>query len=372
MIRLEKNGLDWKEWNIIISGKSYNLFDHGMQWSEDIYNFSPPDDIFPVTLLNNDVLKEISKNLSLFLKNKNGYLGKYIADIFICTNDKSPHVSFKWEIEPDKWEGYLNPFQIRNEVKIALLAQTDFKLAQDKKVDVNNDDGNATICFDVEPDSFIRNFDNEIKNMSVFFDKALRSAEEKLSIGGFANKIVTKYSFSPHSKQAYTSYLLYFIEFLRDLGIEAHGDIVNKGNEILFSVVPTSKEDSLARISQALSFYLNLSEISADKIDSTNINPVFELKIEKLKSEIDRLNNNLRTAEVLIKYQEQLILKVSSTHEVINHDPKNLPSALSDVYIDDKKEDKSEFLGGGVKLGVYKIGGLEINWNSLLQFIKLK
>lgn len=242
--------------------------------------------------------------------------------------------------------------------------QTEFPLQ--KGTNTDDDSGYTSIYFDLDITKIdcLKTF---YSKFSSFLNETLETIEEKLSVGGFADKVVAKFSFNETSEQACISYLYYFIDFLKDLGLDSKGDIVNSGTEFLFSITPSSKETSLANISQALSIYLKLPNQSTKNLQSEYLDPIVELKLERLKNEIERLKGNLKTSEILLRYQDNLLKSnTENSHEKL----KEPIDALTSIHIDNKEKEIGEFLGGGVKLGVFKKAGIEFDWNALLDFFK--
>jgi CheY-like chemotaxis protein len=53
-------------------------------------------------------------------------------------------------------------------------------------------------------------------------------------------------------------YLLYFVDFLRDIGIEATANFREEAGQVLFAVTPKDKDEALDNIREALEAYLDL------------------------------------------------------------------------------------------------------------------
>ncbi|MGP7735791.1 hypothetical protein [Oceanimonas smirnovii] len=368
MIELDKTSEDWKEWQVTIDGNSYNLGDIGSRYSENTFDIHLDGDFIALSSLLSGSLSDLPKELVINLDGADGGLGEHVKYILISTYPGEEHFGYVWEIDPEKWESPLNPFMIRDEVANYLLHS--LCDGDPKKVQSENDDYMAAIYFNIDYRLPARDLLSAVELVKNAINVGLESAEEKLLLGGYSNKIVAKFQFAPEAQQACTSYLLYFIEFLRDMGINANGRIENHESKVLFTVEPKSKNESLTVISQALAMYLSSSEVDTGSIAPIvdELDPLTELKIEKLKNEIDRLKSSLRTNEAILRYQDRLL----TNSEQVTKLPKQPLEGLCEVYVDDKKQDKGSFLGGGVRLGVYKKAGLEIDWRALISFFSLK
>jgi hypothetical protein len=86
----------------------------------------------------------------------------------------------------------------------------------------------------------------------------LEHARTVLSAEVQRDTLITLFDFPPALSTACEQYLLYFVQFLRDLGIEAEGDVRHRANQVLFSVRPQEGAEALDRIREALAIYLQL------------------------------------------------------------------------------------------------------------------
>ncbi len=71
------------------------------------------------------------------------------------------------------------------------------------------------------------------------------------------NSIVTYFQFPDEIKTVCCQYLIYFTQFIADIGIEVSTELKEEANQILFRVIPKNQEDALSKIQEALSIYLN-------------------------------------------------------------------------------------------------------------------
>jgi hypothetical protein len=183
--------------------------------------------------------------------------------------------------------------------------------------------------------------------------KFLDEFESNITSTSTTNSIVTSFNFPEEVAVSCEQYLLYFIQFLRDLGVEASSELKHKAGEVLFTVTPTDERDALDKIQEALSMYL---ELPFSPISNTSN----EIAIQRLESSVLRLQSELKLAEaekqakdIAIEGQ-RFIIEVQKSllkGEVIG-------GALKDVT--PKVDDKENILGGTVALT--KIGkGVELN-----------
>jgi hypothetical protein len=374
MIKLNSHDPDWKNWTVQVNDKEYSLGEYGYPWGDGIYSFpGSSEEKLLIDLVSNLNFCEFPEQLQLNITNSDDFLGKYVSSILLNNSNEKSYLGYTWEIDPSEWNCYLNPYLIRDMMFEVLKSQSDFPINIDKKSAISNDLDRAALFFDIET-SEIKRFWGDKYHFSNFLNESLKLAEEKVAIGGFINKVVAKFEFDEYSQQAFSSYLLYFIEFLKDLGIETSGEFKKSNGNLIFSVTPKTKEVALNQISEALAFYLKLPQLNLNEISDFNYDPIIELKMEKLKSEIERLKSNQRINEALLKYQDSLIDKLKPVDENIINKPKlnELIETVSYVYVNDKKQEKKAFLSGGVKLGVMKKAGIEIDWSALIGHFRSK
>ncbi len=72
------------------------------------------------------------------------------------------------------------------------------------------------------------------------------------------DSLVSFFEFPPAFKTACQQYLVYFIQFLSDMGIEADAELKEESHRVLFAVTPRTGQEGLERIRDALDAYLRL------------------------------------------------------------------------------------------------------------------
>ena len=111
--------------------------------------------------------------------------------------------------------------------------------------------------------------------------------------------------FRRRSGLQFSSILLYFVQFLRDLGIDAQGAILESAGQSLFRVRPTSGRDALERVRAALAVYLRCATMSPSAIRAAG---GLDLAVEQFAGQVQALqvsvglltqHNELGTAQAL-------------------------------------------------------------------------
>lgn len=123
--------------------------------------------------------------------------------------------------------------------------------------------------------------------------EVLHAAERRLAERANTGSIVLEAHFPPGTRTACEQYLLYFVQFLADLGIEADAAIENSATAALFRVTPRSGPEALGRIRQALDTYLRMA--SATDLLSTDATGA-DIAVLELRAEILQLRSRLELA----------------------------------------------------------------------------
>jgi hypothetical protein len=172
------------------------------------------------------------------------------------------------------------------------------------------------------------------------------------------------FDFPEEVKVPCEQYLLYFGQFLKDLGVEADTSLTHDAGQVLFTVTPTDKTEALDNIRAALDVYLNLP--SSPVSDTANES----IAVQRLEANILRLRSDLKLAaaeaqakETTLEAQQLIITlqKAMLSGEI-------LLDSIKDVT--PKPEAKEDLIEGVVALSVYKEKGVEINLGELLRRFK--
>jgi hypothetical protein len=109
------------------------------------------------------------------------------------------------------------------------------------------------------------------------------------------------FRFPPEVKVACGQYLLYFTQFLRDLGIEASAALTEETEQVLLRVTPTNELEALDKIRVALHVFLQLPSIPINDVGSEGI------AVQKLEANILRLKGDLKLAAAEIQAKNATI-----------------------------------------------------------------
>jgi len=117
------------------------------------------------------------------------------------------------------------------------------------------------------------------------------------------NSLKTFFKFPDEVKTSCEQYLIYFAQFLQDLGINATSNLKEEAGKVLFSVTPTDDVEALDKIREALAVYLNLpsSPIVYDE----------SFAAMRLHQQIDNLQHSQRMIARELQFNEKLLVAQS-------------------------------------------------------------
>lgn len=171
--------------------------------------------------------------------------------------------------------------------------------------------------------------------------------------------LFTSFSFPDELKVSCEQYLLYFAQFLQDLGITANSNLKEEAGRVLFSVTPTDDVEALDKIREALAVYLKLPE-SPIVYDDSFAAMRLQQQIENLQHSQKMAVREIQVNEKLLLAQSDMIreknLTISHQQTVIENQNKIIEKILSKSIMMDSAENKEELeeIYDGIKVGESK------------------
>ena len=173
------------------------------------------------------------------------------------------------------------------------------------------------------------------------------------------DSILNTFNFPKEFKIPCEQYLLYFAQFLQDLGINATSNLKEEAGKVLFSVTPTDDIEALDKIREALAVYLNLPS-SPIVYDESFAAMRLQQQVENLQHsqkmavrEIRSAERELRLAQTVIEHQDKIITQKDS---IIEQQNKVIEKISSKSIMIDSLENKEELeeIYEGLKIGESK------------------
>jgi hypothetical protein len=202
---------------------------------------------------------------------------------------------------------------------------------------------------------------NVIIEKEVFEHSDLLNWLHKLTIAALITKIgsdsvVFQFDFPEEAKVACEQYLLYFVQFLKDLGVDATAELQHEAGQVLFAVTPTNKEEALDKIRTALSAYLNLpmNNITGGEGDIT---------AQRLASNIYHLRSQLVLAHAVLQAKNATIQAQQFTILQQEHllSGEVIVNSLRQVIPHPKEDDNEPVLDGMAEITKYAGKGFTVN-----------
>lgn len=134
--------------------------------------------------------------------------------------------------------------------------------------------------------------DHCIEEMKLVCDQA----EKDLIASLQKDSLLTYFNFPSDVRVVCEQYLLYFIQFLEDLGIEAKASLSSESQRVLFSVTPADGPSALAQVRDALELYLQLP--GTPEI-ATGARASSEIAVQQLQANILHLQSQLMLTQAV-------------------------------------------------------------------------
>ncbi len=206
------------------------------------------------------------------------------------------------------------------------------------------------ILFPIE--EIIISIENEIQSIH---ENTVKILQNKYQV----DLVQTVFDFPSELRFSCQQYLLYFAQFLRDLGVNATSNLKEESGKVLFSVTPTDDIEALDKIREALVVYLNLPSSSIVYDDS--------FAAMRLQQQIENLEHSQKMAVREIQLAEKVIMNKSETirekntiisqkDSTIEQQSKIIEKISSKSIMLDSVENKEELeeICDGLKIGEFR------------------
>jgi hypothetical protein len=191
----------------------------------------------------------------------------------------------------------------------------------------------------------------------------LRDIHEEVlvQLGADINSLEVAFDFPEEVRVPCEQYLLYFGQFLADVGVKATTNIQHEAGQVLFSVTPEDKDTALETIHIALGEYLNLVRAPIDEASIVSIaEQRLAANVDHLKGQLRLKNAELQLAHATIQTQEVAIQILRG--DVLIESVKNVTPQAS--------EEKESFLGNTVALKPFNYKGVEVNYPEIFRKLR--
>ena len=207
----------------------------------------------------------------------------------------------------------------------------------------------------------------EIERCESAIDQLFKEVKDSLRSKLNENSVLTYFDFPEEVKVPCEQYLLYFVQFLRDLGVGVTAEVQHEVGQVLFAVTPTDKEVALDKIRVALEIYMRLPSSPVSDLSAND-----DIAIQRLEANIYHLKSQLKLAHAEVLTNERTI---QAQQTIINSQQRLvdglviLESAKA-VTPSREREDKEDLLPGVLAVTKYKGKGFELGLPEILRWLK--
>ncbi|PQV62960.1 Response regulator receiver domain-containing protein [Abditibacterium utsteinense] len=182
------------------------------------------------------------------------------------------------------------------------------------------------------------------------------------------NSLIRNFNFPEEVRASCEQYLLYFVQFLKDVGLEANAQLEHESGEsgkVLFSVTPAGGKDALEKVRQALDIYLQLAQKPSTATDFSA-----SIEVQRLESQILFLQSQWRLGEAIIQAKDATI---ESKNNLINQLKTGtvFQHAQQDFPLRKDGSSKMELIGGILKLKTIETKFVDIDVAQLFNHLPL-
>jgi hypothetical protein len=185
-------------------------------------------------------------------------------------------------------------------------------------------------------------------------------AEAILTASTPKEALVALFRFAPEVKTVCEQYLLYFVQFLEDLGIQAAAGLQEQARGVLFTVIPESGPEVLERIREALDLYLRIPgspEFDAEVTRHTDI------AVQQYAANVLHLRSQLTLAHAILENKNATIEALQAANlqykQLLGTNPRS-QEQLASPNAGSTQEDET-LLGGAITLTKYDWKGIQVN-----------
>ena len=185
----------------------------------------------------------------------------------------------------------------------------------------------------------VRSFDDSIGDILEEIQDGIHQAHEQtleqLATQISEDSITIIRSFPPEFRTACEQYLLYFAEFLNDLGVKAKADLSHESEITFLAITPDGKHVSLRKIHEALSIFLELPKSPFIEVENEN-NGIREIKYIQ---EVNNLKAKLAQSEIQIRHERELGEEKERTIKLLSFLTSSLKGEVEKSRLTEKKDE---------------------------------
>lgn len=204
-----------------------------------------------------------------------------------------------------------------------------------------------------------------LKVAIAFFTQAVEDAIKEMDEQYQLDIYSTYFAFPDEFKISCKQYLMYFSQFLLDLGIEVRTEIKDTLQGTFFSVIPQDKNEAIENIKQLLAEYMN----APNRVEFDNeLDFNADMAVVQFQANVYHLKSQLAFARTQIEMKEAVIQAKDATIQSLNL----INYQLSEKIQSQAPKDEENIIGGVVAVTKFEKAGLKINFPEIIRRLKRK
>lgn len=264
----------------------------------------------------------------------------------------------RFDLQISDWEHWAKPWSIASvaeQIKFNVQAYTGLEIEywQDEDDSVLNGFGIDYYPSDLSL-TLAQTFEIILPTITDILDKTNKSLLTTID----HDAVLTYFQFPEEIKTACKQYLVYFAQFITDIGIEVDTEIKDELNNVLFKITPKDKAESLERIQKVLSIYLDAPNNTNFQYELAREN---DIAVKQWEANVYHLKSQLALATSIIQAKDATIESLQLT----NYQYRQLIEDHSK-----KETDKEEVVKGVLSVEKYEGNGFSINLAEILRRLK--
>lgn len=305
---------------------------------------------------------------------------KFIDEVVIrgFLNEDEKEISFNFEFDAGNWTGI---WGIRDYVE------------ELERITKEHAESNVTI--EIDKDEVITGFwlTFPIRDMQAIIEHTVaflqatliqfhQTAVTNLIARAQPESLVMWFDFPEVVRVPCEQYLLYFVQFLKDVGLDATADLKHEAGQVLFSVTPIDGQQALANVRQALEIYLHLPQRYGQGVmlpPSSDREMRLLANIQHLNTQAMLIDATTRANQATIQAYQATIqaqgITIQTQQQSIEDYRRLVPgeilvNSLKHVAPAGETEDKERLLGGAFSLTKVDAYGVEVNFAVIFRKLK--
>lgn len=298
---------------------------------------------------------------------------EYVYDVELLAADKKstkPRLKFEFSLETEEWDRPWSIVKLASTIDnvVTELAIVGLSSYRDDTDFVTNGFGLA--CEIADTDTSVG---TAIEQWEAALNTVMTRASQLLLQSSKQGALTEIFDFPEEVSTACQQYLIYFGQFLADLGIEATVQIDQQADHVLFSVTPKDKRDALEDIKSMLDSYLKIpggSHFGSDSSQTT------DMAVLQLRANVAHLEAQMSLAQAVAQAKNATIQAMELSnfrlHQLVHAAQNTSQTALLGEKEPPPKKDSEAIIEGVLSVRDSEVKGVVFHLPEIIRRLKRK